>query len=161
MDSFAPFCYPVSCTRDTGQSKLCVFITATETHRTVKRPQIIPQPTNKTNYSPVVLCSILHIWEYEENWYFSYKAPWAECWRKPKKRGVTLLLCCKALNLSLLTIFPDKYKGQKLLSHDLKYLYSSIAQDTPHWMLGGSVMHFSLLYTSGLTFILQMLSSNQ
>lgn len=49
--------------------------------------------------------------------------------------GVTflaLLLYCKALNLSLLTILPDKYKGQKLLSHALKYLYGSIAHDPPH-----------------------------
>ena len=87
----------------------------------------------------MVVSFLLHILEYEEKWYFPYKPQWVGGQKGTyEKIGVTflaLLLYCKALtghlNLSLLTIFSDKSKGQELLSHVLKYLNSSIAHDLP------------------------------
>lgn len=99
----------------------------------------------------MVVSFLLHILQYEEKWYFLYKPQWVGGQRGTyEKIGVTflaLLLYSKALtshlNVSLLTIFSDKSKGQELLSHVLKHLDCSIAHDPPHWMLGGPVCYTS------------------
>lgn len=80
---------------------------------------------------------LLHILEYKEKWHFPHKLQWAGgTYEKIGVALLALLLYCTALtshlNLSLLTIFSDKPKGQELLSHVLKYLKNSKAHDPPH-----------------------------
>lgn len=56
----------MSFTWDTGQSKLCVFITGTGTHRTAKSPHII-NPQTKQNYTPMVVSSLLIFGDMKKN----------------------------------------------------------------------------------------------